>query len=88
MSEVELLVSELVTNAVLHASSAARLDVHVSRTSIRVEVFDEDARLPEPKDADDRATGGRGLLLVDRIASRWGSESKQGGKVVWFEMDL
>jgi CheY-like chemotaxis protein len=87
LSSIELLVSELVTNAVLHASSAARLDVHVNRGSIRVEVFDDDTTLPAPREADAWATGGRGLQLVDRIASRWGSEAKQGGKVVWFEMD-
>jgi CheY-like chemotaxis protein/anti-sigma regulatory factor (Ser/Thr protein kinase) len=87
VSSIELLVSELVTNAVLHTSSGARLDVHVNRTNIRVEVFDEDATLPEPRLPDDHDTGGRGLQLVDRIASRWGSEPQRDGKVVWFEID-
>jgi len=87
LSSIELLVSELVTNAVLHASSAARLDVHVTRGNIRVEVFDDDATLPELRTPDPRRAGGRGLQLVDAIASRWGSEPQLTGKVVWFEMD-
>ena len=87
LSSIELLVSELVTNTVLHTSSGARLDVHVNRATIRVEVFDEDATLPELRMPDDHETGGRGLQLVDHIASRWGSEPQRDGKVVWFEID-
>ena len=87
LASIELLMSELVTNAVLHASSAARLDVHVTRANIRVEVFDDDATLPELRPLDTMRSGGRGLQLVDAIASRWGSEPQRTGKVVWFEMD-
>jgi CheY-like chemotaxis protein len=87
VSSIELLVSELVTNAVLHASSAARLDVHVTAANIRVEVFDDDATLPELQPPDSLRSSGRGLQLVDAIASRWGSEAQLTGKVVWFEMD-
>jgi CheY-like chemotaxis protein len=87
VESIELLVTELVTNAVLHASSAPRLDVRVSRAAIRVEVFDNDATLPATRLRDGALAGGWGLHLVDRIASRWGSEPQPGGKVVWFELD-
>jgi DNA-binding NarL/FixJ family response regulator len=88
LQSVELLVSELVTNAVLHASSAPRLDVVVSRARIRVEVFDDDAAPPEPRrPGSDGGTGGWGLQLLDRLASRWGTDAQAGGKVVWFEID-
>jgi len=84
LDSVELLVSELVTNAVLHATSAPRLDVHVGRARIRVEVFDDDATPPHTRVP---GIGGWGLQLVDRLATRWGSDPQPGGKVVWFEMD-
>jgi DNA-binding NarL/FixJ family response regulator len=87
LDSVELLVSELVTNAVLHATSAPRLDVHVGRASIRVEVFDDDLTPPHTRVPDGTGIGGWGLQLVDRLASRWGSDPQPGGKVVWFEID-
>ena len=84
---VELLVSELVTNAILHASSAPRLDVHVTGANIRVEVFDDDAAEPRQRVPGADGIGGHGLHLVDQLASRWGSEPQHDGKVVWFEID-
>lgn len=81
-----LLVSELVTNAVLHARSAPEVVVRVRAALVRVEVVDGSERLPVPKGyATDSATG-RGLLLVDRLAAAWGTERRSGGKVVWFEL--
>ena len=86
LATVELLVSELVTNAVLHASSSPRVDVHLAATSVRVEVYDDDATLPRPRVPDAAAPGGRGMLLVERMASQWGAEPHGDGKVVWFEL--
>jgi hypothetical protein len=57
LETVELLVSELVTNAVVHASSAPVVDVHVSPETLRIEVYDASATLPRPRAADG---GGRG----------------------------
>ncbi len=53
-----------------------------------VEVFDTDLRLPRIRSADETDEGGRGLYLVDQIASRWGSRPTRNGKVVWFEMPI
>ncbi|MBK5222179.1 MAG: response regulator [Acidimicrobiia bacterium] len=86
VAAVELLVSELVTNAVVHASSAPRVDIRIAPDAARVEVHDDDPTLPEMRTPSPEATGGRGLLLLDRIATRWGSEIRHSGKIVWFEL--
>ena len=87
MADVELLVSELVINAVVHASSSPRVDIVLGRESYRVEVYDDDPTMPELQDPTVRDRGGRGILLLDRLASRWGAEPHGRGKVVWFERD-
>ena len=50
-------------------------------------VYDDDPTMPHMKQADARDTGGRGIFLLDRIASRWGAEPHGTGKIVWFERD-
>lgn len=85
-ADVELLVSELVTNAVLHASSAPRLAVRVESDVVRVEVYDADPTLPVLRTPDAERAGGRGMHLVTSLATRWGAEPHEGGKVVWFEV--
>ena len=87
VASVELLVSELVTNAVVHAASAPRIEVHLGRESVRVAVRDDDPVLPAQRVPDAERPGGRGLHLVERIANRWGADPSDGGKVVWFEID-
>jgi len=84
-----LLVSELVTNAVIHARTEAALVVDVSERVVQVRVGDGNARRPEPEEPDPWAARGRGLLLVDLLASRWGvSLEEEGlGKTIWFELD-
>ena len=83
---VELLVSELVTNAVMHARSRADVAVVLRRDVVRIEVGDESAEVPLPRQPAPDARTGRGLELVGRMASAWGVEERQGGKVVWFEV--
>jgi serine phosphatase RsbU (regulator of sigma subunit) len=56
--------------------------------AVWVEVFDTDLRLPRIRSADETDEGGRGLYLVDQIASRWGSRPTRNGKAVWFEMPI
>jgi CheY-like chemotaxis protein/anti-sigma regulatory factor (Ser/Thr protein kinase) len=85
LDSIELLVSELVTNAVLHTSSAPRLEVHVGRGNIRIEVFDGDTTPPRVRH--NGGVGGWGLQLVEQLASRWGTDEQPEGKVVWFEID-
>lgn len=86
--DVCLVVSELVTNALLHGRSDAVLRVVRQRGSIRVEVQDDDTRLPLPSAPDPQALGGRGLALVAALSTLWGAERTEGGKTVWAEFDL
>src|ERR1022692_4633232 len=122
-----LLVSEVVTNVVLHAAVTATprhefvfeasgtaipefaedwsgspfgdrmtvaagkdftLRLRRGRASVWVEVFDADLRLPRIRTAGETDEGGRGLYLVDQLATRWGSRPTNEGKAVWFEMPI
>jgi anti-sigma regulatory factor (Ser/Thr protein kinase) len=82
-----LLVSELVTNAHQHAGGSAVVDAVVDGRALRVEVEDEDPRIPAPQALDLEAERGRGLMLVAALASRWGTALTGHGKSVWFELD-
>ncbi|MFF5726189.1 SpoIIE family protein phosphatase [[Kitasatospora] papulosa] len=83
--EVELLVSEVVTNAVRYAERPVTL--RLLRTDIlRCEVGDDAPQLPRQRRARETDEGGRGLFLVNRLARRWGATRLSTGKVVWFEM--
>lgn len=85
---VTLLVSELVTNAVLHAGSEVEVMVRLTDTAARIEVTDASAESIAPRDAAIDEDHGRGLALVGTLARRWGVRSAQGGgKTVWFEVD-
>ena len=55
-------------------------------TSVWVEVFDPDLRLPRIRHRAETDEGGRGLYLVEQLATRWGSRPTPEGKAVWFEM--
>lgn len=83
---VELLVSELVTNAVMHARSPVDVAVVLHRDVVRIEVGDRSADMPQPQRPAPDARSGRGLELVGQLASGWGVQARQGGKVVWFEV--
>jgi hypothetical protein len=82
-----LLVSELVTNAVLHARTDLSVVVRAVRTGVRIEVGDHSPAEPVVRRYEDEAMTGRGLALVDQLASRWGVDRHPDGKVVWFELD-
>jgi anti-sigma regulatory factor (Ser/Thr protein kinase) len=82
-----LLVSELVANAVLHTATPVEVVVRVEGAVARIEVYDGSPQLPTRKNYSAMSGTGRGLLLVDRIATRWGAEPTPAGKVVWFEVD-
>ncbi|MFF9059919.1 ATP-binding protein [Streptomyces sp. NPDC101213] len=87
-----LLVSELVTNAVVHTGRPAVLrlslpGVEAGRTTVRLEVADSSSRAPVPRCVGDEATGGRGLALVDGLADRWGWSVEGPGKRIWCEVD-
>ena len=82
----ELVVSELVTNAVVHAGTRVSLQITVESTAIRVEIADGSTHLPIRRTWTDTAGTGRGLRIVDEHADRWDAYLTEGGKVVWFEI--
>ncbi|WP_408022709.1 SpoIIE family protein phosphatase [Streptacidiphilus fuscans] len=84
---VELLVSELATNALRHGRGDIRL--RLLRDSVLVcEVWDNGYAQPRQRRARDTDEGGRGLQLVSLLADRWGSRRTPSGKAVWFELAL
>ncbi|WLQ37069.1 ATP-binding protein [Streptomyces castrisilvae] len=85
----ELLLSELVTNALVHTGDGAVVAVSVAPRRLRVEVRDFVTGMPPESHvppADD-GTHGRGLILVESLADSWGVRPHALGKVVWFELD-
>jgi anti-sigma regulatory factor (Ser/Thr protein kinase) len=83
---VVLLVSELVSNAVLHAASPVRVRVRLAGERLRVEVVDDSPVPPRLRHFGLDAATGRGLQLVDRVAEEWGVDPREGGKQVWFAL--
>lgn len=84
---VALLVSELVTNAVVHAHSDVELAVHLRPARVRVEVIDAAREHIRRRDAKDDEQSGRGMALIEALAVAWGIDSLLAGKSVWFEME-
>jgi PAS domain S-box-containing protein len=81
-----LLVSEILTNAVHHARQTIGLRLHHTAREITAEITDDNPQLPQrilPDPADER---GRGLTLVDALASTWGARPSGTGKIVWFTL--
>ncbi|MFG2862033.1 SpoIIE family protein phosphatase [Streptomyces sioyaensis] len=83
----ELLVSELVTNALRHGHGEIRLRLLLDRTLV-CEVWDADLAQPRRRRARDTDEGGRGLQLVGLLSEGWGSRRTPRGKTVWFELAL
>ena len=85
---VALLTSEVVTNAVLHAGTPAEVTVRTDGAGVRVEVADGSATPPVRRLGYSRtSTTGRGCLLLDRLATRWGWAPLADGKVTWFVVE-
>ncbi|MCF6378006.1 SpoIIE family protein phosphatase [Nocardioides KLBMP 9356] len=82
----ELLLSEVVTNAFVHAGGIATVRVRATPVAVRVEVEDGSSRHPTRRGFTTTAGTGRGLRLLDELADRWGSAPRPEGKVVWFEL--
>jgi anti-sigma regulatory factor (Ser/Thr protein kinase) len=85
---IELLTSELVTNAVLHARTSVGVSVEVHAGMVRVAVRDGSLAPPVLRRYDRAAITGRGLQLLDALADRWGVDEAKAGKQVWFEMPI
>ncbi|MFF8276869.1 ATP-binding protein [Streptomyces lateritius] len=87
-----LLISELVTNAVVHTGCPAVLRMLFAAScpdagTVRVEVADASDRPPRQRHAEGEDTNGRGLELVDGLADRWGWQREGAGKSIWCEVD-
>ncbi|MEV4110815.1 ATP-binding protein [Nonomuraea sp. NPDC049695] len=82
----ELLVSELVTNALEHAYGQVRLSFFTEDGLLRCEVEDENPELPHMRTANPDAESGRGLFLVDALSCCWGGVRTPRGKAIWFEL--
>ncbi|MFE5818918.1 SpoIIE family protein phosphatase [Streptomyces sp. NPDC056479] len=86
---VLLVVSELVTNALVHTQGAVRLDLVLRGNRVRVSVSDSSPRAPaKPVIVDWESTGGRGLLLVEAVSDAYGTVPVAGGKQVWSEITV
>jgi two-component sensor histidine kinase len=83
---LELLVSELVTNAIRHGAPPFRVDLRRSANSLYGEVGDGSRAGPEMRSHPDHE-GGFGLRIVDTLTSQWGVSPTNSGKTVWFEID-
>ncbi|MEV6994794.1 SpoIIE family protein phosphatase [Streptomyces sp. NPDC093228] len=84
---VELIVSELVTNAIRYGQGPNRLRL-IQHQVLTCEVFDTNTSHPRPRHPRILDENGRGLFLVAQLSRRWGSRSATDGKVVWAEQDL
>ena len=81
-----LLVSEILTNAVHHARSPIGLRLHHTAREIVTEITDDNTHLPRCRLPGPDDENGRGLMLVDALASDWGSRPAETGKTVWFTL--
>jgi anti-sigma regulatory factor (Ser/Thr protein kinase) len=84
---VVLLADEVVTNAVVHGVGPIDLAVDANEERVKVMVGDRSEVPPSPRLAPRYAEDGRGLSIVEAIASRWGVSPTEAGKSVWFEID-
>jgi hypothetical protein len=86
---VILMVSELATNALVHAASGFQLTVDRTKTRLQVSVADLGAGVPSLQSPPSRQPHGRGLRIVEELSDEWGtSEAPKKGKTVWFRLNL
>jgi len=86
LDEASLIVTELATNAVMHADSPYEVRLSRSNGVVRIEVSDDDAGTPEPQPFSAVAESGRGIVIVSAISASWGIDTQPDGKVTWAEL--
>jgi serine/threonine-protein kinase RsbW len=84
----ELLTDELVANVVRHVGSPLTLRAKTDGPTLRIEVEDPSTEPPILRHPDEHEDRGRGILLVDALATQWGTDIHSDGKTVWFEIDV
>lgn len=87
LDEAELLASELINNAVVHATSAVTVRLRLAGKRLRVEVTDTGHGSLHRQETTLEDTDGRGLFLVEALSRAWGTAAGERGKLVWFELD-
>ena len=84
VDDLTLVVSELVTNALLHARPPVIVNIQEHRVDVLVTVSDASAVLPVALPSEATALNGRGVFIVDQVSSEWGANPRvDGGKTVW-----
>jgi len=89
LAAVQLLTSELVSNAILHVGAPFEMTVDTSGGSVRVDVIDARGEdFPRLRDPEPQELAGRGLRMVDRLATHWGVvEGPEDRRTVWFSFE-
>ena len=84
LDDIELMLSELVTNAMLHATAPRRATLEVNANAVRVSVDDATSQQPRVLPMSPTRPGGNGMRIVSSLAARWGVTHNLVGKSVWF----
>ena len=82
----ELLVSELVTNALRHSEPPCVLSIRFADAGVEISVEDGDPSMPVLRPRDELAEDGRGFVLIDALAADWGVRAIDHGKSTWFTL--
>lgn len=87
-SDAAIVLSEVVTNAVLHARTMITIAIECDEAAVAVAVTDNSSEAPRPRGHGDLDEGGRGLLLIEQLATCWGYDASSDGegKVIWFRI--
>jgi len=86
IADAEIIVSELLTNAINAQCRLAELRLSARHDCVRIEVHDDGVGMPELQNPGIADQHGRGLLIVSALATNWGVERSSGGKRVWAEL--
>jgi anti-sigma regulatory factor (Ser/Thr protein kinase) len=85
LDSVELVVSELVSNAVRHGGGCRSLDLQAHEDHVTVGAADGSPIVPRRRDEPD-SDGGRGVFIIEALSARWGVHDHHGGKRVWVQL--
>ncbi|WP_130509992.1 ATP-binding protein [Krasilnikovia cinnamomea] len=84
LEATQVVVSELVTNAVRHGGGAVAVSIETHQEQVTLAVADGSSVVPRRRDPDE--AGGRGVAVIEALSSAWGVRDHQGGKQVWVQL--